>query len=247
MTPQPASEPPSPGMSEIARLTGVFTDPKRAFQDIAAKPRWWVPLSLLVILALAFNVSFSRRVGWERFMNQTFDSNPRTQNMPPEQRARAIEQGTKIASVMAYVGAIAGVPLFALLVALALMLVFNVSFGAQLRFPQTFGVTSYAILPRVISASLAILVMFLKNPDDFNLENPLAFNIGAFLDPQASPKWLVSLGSSLDLFSIWTIVLLAIGMSVAARKVTFGKALAAVSIPWGVLIVVKSALSGLRG
>ncbi len=233
-------------MSEVARITAVLTDPKRAFQDIATRPRWWVPLSLLVILALAFNISFSRRVGWDRFMNQTFDTNPRTQTMPAEQRARAIEQGTKIASVMGYVGAVVGLPLYAMLVAAALMLVFNVALSAQIRFRQAFGVTSYALLPGLISSPLAILVMFLKSPDDFNLQNPLAFNIGAFLDPQTTPKWLLSLGTSLDLFTVWVVLLLAIGLAAAAaRKLTFGKALAGVAVPWLVWILVKSAWAGM--
>jgi hypothetical protein len=41
-----------------------------------------------------------------------------------------------------------------------------------------------------------------------------------------------SLCGSLDLFTIWSIVLLAIGFSVAARKLSFTKVLTAIAIPW---------------
>ena len=232
---------------ELSRVTGVLTDPTRAFADIATGPRWWVPLTLLAILALAFTMAFTQHVGWERFMNQTFDSNPKTQAMPAEQRAAAIEKGAKIAPIFGYVGAIVGTPVYALLVALGLMLVFNLTMSAQLRFAQAFGMTSYALLPGVISTGLAILVMFLKNPDDFNLRNPLVFNAGAFLDPQATPKWLLSLASSIDLFNLWTVLLLALAFGAIARKLSFRQALTGVASAWLVVILVKSAWAGLMG
>ena len=55
---------------------------------------------------------------------------------------------------------------------------------------------------------LSMVVLFLKDPDEFNLQNPLMFNVGGYLDANA-PAALRSLGSSIDLFSIWIIVLLA--------------------------------------
>jgi len=84
-------------------------------------------------------------------------------------------------------------------------------------------------------------MMFLKAPEDFDLENPTAFNIGAYLDPQATPKWLVAVASSLDLFSIWVILLLALGMATASRKLSYGKALAAVLAVWVLWVALKAA------
>src|SRR5579862_8744467 len=106
MTPQSTAAPenPSPRMSEPARVAGVFADPKRAFADIALGPRWWVPLTLLVILALAQSITFGKRVGWEHYLSQKMESNPRTQNMTPEQREAAVAQAMKIVAVGAYAG-----------------------------------------------------------------------------------------------------------------------------------------------
>lgn len=44
-----------------------------------------------------------------------------------------------------------------------------------------------------------------------DLDNPLAANVGAIL-PDDSAKWLMALGKSIDLFSFWTLILLAIGV-----------------------------------
>jgi hypothetical protein len=53
MSPETAtsSDPQAQGMSEISRLAGVFFEPKKAFADIAARPRWIVPLLLMIVSA----------------------------------------------------------------------------------------------------------------------------------------------------------------------------------------------------
>ena len=44
----------APPMSEVSRITGVYLEPKTAFADIVARPRWYVPLILMVVAAWVF-------------------------------------------------------------------------------------------------------------------------------------------------------------------------------------------------
>jgi Yip1 domain len=114
-----------------------------------------------------------------------------------------------------------------------------------MRFKQVFAIVCYCGLPGVVSSILTVVVIFLKNPDDFNLQNPLAFNIGAFMDPNSGSKFVYSLAGSMDLFFFWTILLLAIGLKAAAgKRLTFAGALVAVLVPWAILIVAKAAIIG---
>ena len=101
--------------------------------------------------------------------------------------------------------------------------------GQTVRFRQAFAISCYAFLTGLVSSALAIATMFLTDPDDFDLRNPVALNLGFFLDPHSSPKWLISLGTSLDLLSFWTMALLATGFSVAGRNLSWPKAFAGVS------------------
>lgn len=227
-------------MSELARLSAVFFEPKSAFADIAARPRWWVPLLLSMAMALVFVYLFSQRVGWQRYLERALESNPRTESLTAEQRQRIVEQQLPLVSAFGYVGAAAGTVVSALVVAGALLFVSNLMLSAQLAFRQVFAVTCYAFLPNVLAGLLGILMMFLKQPEDFDLENPTAFNIGAYLDPQATPKWLVSVASSVDLFSIWVILLLALGLASATRRLSYAKALTAVVALWLVWVVLKA-------
>src|SRR6476469_6568594 len=126
MTPQAAPIQPDPiqPMAEPARLAGVFVEPEKSFTDIAARPnRWWIPMILVAITSLAFTYCFSQRVGWERMIRQTMESNSRVQSLPADQKELAISRGTKVASVMGYVGPVLGAPIMMLVVAGAMMMV----------------------------------------------------------------------------------------------------------------------------
>jgi hypothetical protein len=61
-----------------------------------------------------------------------------------------------------------------------------------------------------------------------------------------NPKWLMSLATSLDLFTIWALVLLAIGFSTAARKLSFSKALITIAIPWLIWVLAMMALASFQ-
>jgi Yip1 domain len=246
MTPESSNES-APPMSEVGRITNVFLDPKKAFADIAARPRWIVPVVLVAVGYLAFMYCFTTHVGWEHSLRQTMENNSRMQQMDPQQRESIIQQQIKFAPIGAFIGGPIVIVVIALATAGVLLLVCKMM-GASLSFKQMFGISAYAMLPGVVSSILIIIVIFIKNPEDFNLQNPLAFNLGAFLDPPPiSAKALYSVATSIDLFSFWNILLLAVGISVAAPKFSFSKALVAVVVPWVVLVLVKAGWASLFG
>jgi hypothetical protein len=165
--------------------------------------------------------------------------------MDPAQREQAVAMQMKFAPVVGYVGAIVGVPIVDVVIAAVLLGIAGGLMGGGMRFKQVFAIVSYSGMPGLVSAVLSIVVIFLKNPDDYNVQNPLAFNVGAFMDPNTASKFLYSLGSSLDLFVIWTMLLMATGLKAAAgKKLTFTGALVAVLLPWAVVVLGKAAIAG---
>ncbi len=232
-------------MGEFSRITGVFFDPKKTFEDIAKRPTWIVPMVLIVIAILAVSIVMMQHIGAERIVRHSMDANPRVQQMPADQREAAVAMSIKFASVMAY-SAVIFVPLAYVIISAVLLGVASGILSAGVRFKQVFAIVSYASLTGLISAALTLVVILLKNPDEFNAQNPLAFNPGAFMDPNTGSKFLYSLATSLDLFTLWTILLIAVGLKAAAgKKLTFGGALFAVVLPWAVWVLGKSALAGL--
>jgi hypothetical protein len=252
MTPEtvPAFEPQPPGMSELSRLTGVFFEPTKAFEDIAARPRWVVPLILTILAGIAFASVLGARIGWDVVIQQQMES--RLEKMTPEQRAAAqpqIDMQKKFAPIGGYGGAIFG-PVIGYVVGAAIMLAIVAGMmSAPVKFKQIFAIFCYSGMPGILFSVLAIVVMFLKtNPADFNLRNPLMFNAGAFMDPQTSSKFLYAIATSIDVFAIWRILLIATGLKAAGGKhLSFAGALTAVLLPWALLVLIGAAFAGLFG
>jgi hypothetical protein len=247
MTPEllPEQEPQPQGLGEASRLTGVFFEPAKTFADVAARPGFWAPLILVIVVSLVFMVLFGQHVGWERMMRHQFETNSRAAQMTPEAREQAIQMQVKFAPIGTYVFILVIFPLFWLAWAAVLLGIVKGMMSAQVRLKQTFAIICYAGMPGVIMGLLMIAVMFLKPPDDFNLQNPLVFNPGAFMDPLTTPKFLYSLATALDLFRIWSLVLIGIGLKAAGGKqLSMGGAMTAAFLPWAIWTLGAAAIAG---
>jgi len=114
MTPESAAavEPEPAGMGEFSRLSGVFFEPGKAFADIAERPRWLVPLLLIIAATVAFYVVYGQHIGWQTFVQDMMDNNARMQqqmqSLSPEQRAQSLAVQQKIYPIMYYVGRYSG-------------------------------------------------------------------------------------------------------------------------------------------
>jgi hypothetical protein len=227
-------------MSEIGRIFGIYWEPKPVYRDLAARPRWLIPYILLSLCGVVYLASFSRAIGWQTFMEREFEKNERVQQLPPEQRQALMEQQLRFAGPFAYGAAVVGGLAALLVVAAACLFMFKMLGGADLTFKQALSITSYSFLPNCLSAILAIVVIFFVNPVDFDLNNPLALNLGWFLDSETTPRWLQAAASSIDLFSIWIMLLLALGFSTAVKKISYSKALTVIVALWAVWVVLKA-------
>ena len=243
MAAAPGSEPAA--LSEFARLTGVVFEPGRTFADIAKRPAWIVPLILVILLSLFYLYGFSVHVGWERAITKAIDSSPRMAQLPLDQRQRAVEMQLRLAPIFGYAGIVIFTPLYYLVASGVMLGIVKGLMDAPVTLKQVFAVMSYAsAVPRVIFALLAAVVMFLQNPDDFDMQNPFASNPGALMSPENSSKFVHSLASSLDVFNLWVIVLIAIGLKAAGGKsLSFAGALGAVVLPWAVWVLGRAALA----
>jgi hypothetical protein len=232
-------------MNEFGRLSGVFFEPAKVFADVSARPRFIAPLLIGILIALSFTYAISTHIGWDMTIRQSLANSSRADSLTPAQRETAVERGAKFAGIIGWIGAVAGPPLFMLLIAGILTGLFNALLGTDVKFAQGFAITAYAFLVRGLYTLLLILIMFLKPPEDFNIQvSP--FSPAAYMSRQDNPKWLMSLAGSLDLFTFWVIILLAIGFSVAAKKLSFSKALTAIAIPWLVWVVALMAIQSFQ-
>jgi hypothetical protein len=107
---------------------------------------------------------------------------------------------------------------------LGLWATINFVFGGKATYGAVFAVWMFASLPDIIKSLLGAIVIFAGEvPESFNLKNPAPTNLGAFLNPVETHKALYMLATSLDAVSIWSMILLGIGVAtVAGVKRTSG-------------------------
>ena len=237
-TPVPAPEAQAT-ISPIGRVIGVFFSPKPTFEDITRKPSWVVPVVLLTLFSIAVSFSINQRVNWREFIAQQMEKNPSAAQLSPEQKEQRIEGGAKFTPPFTYAIGFLGPICVTLVVALVMWGAYNLLGGANTNFPTAFGITSHAFLTGLISSPLFILVLYLRPTGSVDLENPVAANLAAFL-PDDSAKWLVALCKSFDLFSLWTLILLAIGFAATnPKKLKGGKAFSIAFMVWAAFVALR--------
>jgi Yip1 domain len=244
-TASPQQAPASVG--SFGRVFGALFNPKATFESIAQRPSWVLPLLLLFVLSVAIVAIFGQRVGWGPFIERQIASNSRAQKqmeqLPPERREQIIGQQTKFAPVFGYVGVVVATFGGAVVVAAVFLAAFNLVSGTKIGFSTSLGIVAHSWMPYLISGLLGILILFIKDPSTIDLEHLVASNPGALLADN-SPKWLVTLLTSLDVFTFWVLVLQGVGYSATnPKKIPFGKAFGTVLAVWAFYVVVKVGLA----
>jgi hypothetical protein len=209
------------GLTQWQRVANTFTAPSKTFEDIKRGNRsWWLPL---IIGALAGYILFAavvQKITIAQVVDNQMRMDPKTQermaNASPEQRA----MGEKI-SIAITKGVFIGGPVIgivgAAVIALVLMGTINFGFGGRAKFVSIFAVSYYAWLPMSLKALLGTIVVYAgMAPESFNIKNFAPTNLGAFLDPMDTNKALYALATSFDAVTIWTVVLLSIGVATVA-------------------------------
>lgn len=239
-TSMPAPEAQSrPAISPVGRVFGVFFSPKATFEDIVRKPSWVLPVVLLTLLSVGVSFAINQRINWREFMSQQIEKNPQSANMSAEQKEQRIEGGAKFSPPFTYAIGLCGPIIFVLVTALAMWGAFNLLGGANTNFATAFAITSHAALTGIVSSILFLLVLYLKPYGTVDLENPVATNLAAVL-PDDAAKWLVALLKSFDIFTFWTLILLAIGFAATnPKKLRGSKAFTIAFSVWAVYVVCR--------
>lgn len=125
-------------------------------------------------------------------------------------------------------GAIIFIPIGVLITGVLLWL-FAKLFDAKVIFAAAMMIATYSLVPRLIELVLSALQGLFLPPEAITSRYSVTLGIGRFLSPDTNPLVLTLLGG-IDVFTIWTLVLMAIGLSVVARVPMARAAGAAVAV-----------------
>jgi hypothetical protein len=234
----------TPALSFPERLLGIFISPVETLADVARKPGFVAPLIAIVLGAIAVTETMLWKIGMERIVRMSIEQSSRASSMSPDQMDQAVRQGARIGGIFAHIGGIVFPPIVLLIVAGLGLLIVNLIFGAQAKFKTVFSLVCYANLVSLLSSLMAVAMILFGDPDHFNAQNPVPGNVGFFLNPREVSKPLYSLASSADIFTIWLLILIAVGLAEGTgRKVKPLSIFLVYAGFWVIWILVKVGLS----
>jgi hypothetical protein len=233
-------------LSEVERIVDTFIAPSKTFSDIRRNASWWAPWLLMTIVGFIWVYEVDKKIGFDKVVENQMQLSPKQaaklEQLPPDQRAAQMETIVKFNRVIAY-----GYPVFSLIFAAimagVLLATFKFGLGASLAFKQSFAISMYAFLPGLVKVLISMLIIAIGGGEGFTFQNPVASNLGALVDPSTS-QFLHSVLMSIDLFTIWTLVLTGIGYACLTR-VKRGTCMGVVFGWWVVFTLVTSGLGAL--
>lgn len=231
--------------SSIGRVAGVLFSPTRTFEAIRERPTWLVALVVLVLLGVAAGAMLGQKIDWEEVAREQLAQSGR--QISEQDMERAISVTETLGSAMVYAGPLVFGPLAYLLMALLFWVMLKL-LGGEFSYKTSFATTLHGLMPNAVSALLTMPVILSRNEldmDQVNTGTLLASNLGAFA-PEETSNIMRTLLASVDVFSIWSVVLLTIGFSVVG-SVSRGKAAATVIALWIVYILIKIGGAALQG
>ncbi len=245
-----------------ARLTGVLFSPGETFQDINRKPTWLVPFITAIVMTLAFSVFFEWRAkpDWDRFFQTMAEKQAKKplKDLPAEQQAQVSKQiewqkrfsKTELNSPLAIsisVGKIVIYCVFAFLIPTGVFALGLMFIQAQTTFKKILSVVAWswcatALVNMVVSAA-SLMVRDDQSLRDINLGDPAGIaptNLAAFLSSDTSPI-LKAIASSIDVFMIWYLILMAIGFAMIAgtKKIKTSNTATVVFGAYAVWVLIK--------
>ena len=221
-----------------ARLAGIFTAPSRVFEELRRRPTWLAALLAVTLVTAGLNALVLWSETGEKVVRQQFQEavEKSGQEVPPE----AVD--TQIA-VYRYVGpamVILIFPVLTLALSGLVYLIFGIVLGGEGTFRQTFSAYSHSCLIGIPGAAVATGMIFLKG----NAKSSTA--VTAFLPFLEEDSFVYRFCQGLDLFVIWQLVVLSIGMGIIGRMGTRKSATAIFSVYlaiWLLITVVRQAMS----
>jgi hypothetical protein len=224
MQAQPVAAAPSQtaALTQMQRVTNIFAAPSKTFNDIRDHSRsWWMPFIILSVVGYLFFAVIYTKVGMQQVVDNQTHLSPKAEERlaqaTPEQR----EFSNKL-SVGITEGVFIGGPILVLIItavgSLVLWGTINFGFGGKAKYGAVFSIWMFASLPGIVKPILGSIVIFTgMAPESFNIKNYAPTNIAALLmNPLETNAALYSLATSIDIVTIWTLVLAGIGTATVA-------------------------------
>jgi hypothetical protein len=244
MSEAPATSSPSaggPGLSLPARIWGILTSPRETFADVVARPRWLgMMLAVILVTAVCTGGFLMTPVGQQAYMDNQIESTRRWVGEVSEAQVAGMERMLPYAAPISAVSIAIIMPIMWLVMAGILFAVFSAALGGTATFKQVFAVM-------VHSSAISFVQQLFVTPLNYARESmSSATNLAVFLPMLDEGSFLAKFLGTIDLFMVWWVVLLSIGLAVLFKRKT-GPIATGLFVVYGIIAVIVAAFFGRGG
>jgi hypothetical protein len=199
---------PTNDMNIFSRIWNVFVAPASTFEAVKVSPKWVVPLIIsILIMGGAMHVLTPTVI--EESKDKTVEQLEK-RGMSDEQIDQALVQAEKMQKYMIVPSTVIASVIFTFLLAAIWLFVANVLAGGQAKYGQILGVYVYAGFIGLLGFLIKLPLMLSQHTMNIH------FSPATFMSEASSDTFLYKLLAKFDLFGLWGIVVLGIGLAVVA-------------------------------
>jgi hypothetical protein len=234
------AEPPAAGLGLPARVWGVLTSPRATFADVAARPRWLGMLVLVLLVTVICTGGFmATSVGKQAFLDQQVRTQESFGRQVTDETYAQLEKVAGYAAPLAVGQIVILRPIMYLIIAGILYAVFSAALGGGAAFKQVFAVVVY-------SGAVTLVQQLFVTPLNYVRESmSSATNVAVFLPMLEEGTFVARLLGTIDLFLVWWVFVLSIGLAVLFRRKT-GPIAAGLFAVYGIIAIIIAAVTSGR-
>jgi hypothetical protein len=202
-------------MGLLSRIVGVFFSPRATYAEVAARPRWFGALAVsAIVIAAGFYVLLSTEVGQRAILDQQTQVIESFGVKLNDAAYDRMEQGVQQAKYTTPIAQLVFIPIVSVIIAGILLGIFNAVLGGDATFKQVLAIVAH-------SSMIGALQNTFSRPLDYIRETVSSPTSLSVLLPFIEEKsFLGRLTGMLDLFQVWSILSLAIGLGVLYKRRT---------------------------
>lgn len=199
----------------FSRFVGVVFSPRQTYQGIVAAPRWLGMLLLVAVFMSAATFLFlSTQVGRDAALDQQVSAMESFGMTVSDEMYTQLEGRMGIARYTGAASQLVFLPIVYLAMAGILIAIFNAAMGGDARFKQVFTVVVHSGAVSIVQQLFVMPLNYYRG----SLSSPT--NLAAMLPMLPEKGFLTYLLGTVDIFLIWWLVVLAIGLAVLYRRST---------------------------
>jgi hypothetical protein len=217
----PSDTPNTPDMGLASRIANVFFAPAKAYEAVAARPRVLGVMAVCIVVMMAAQFTFlSTEIGQTAALNQQLDAMKAFGINVTDQMVQQVESRMAYAPITGSLSLLVFVPVIGAAVAGLLLAIFTVISGGGATFKQVFAIVAHSYLISALQLLFTLPIAYARE----ELVSPSRLVV--FFPTLEEEGFFYNLLSTIDLFHIWSVINLSIGMAVLYKRRTGGAAVA---------------------